>query len=150
MACPQVRLDRNTAELVQFTGDGQDITDTRFAVSLEGYGGECEYDDEAVTVVLVPQFVVERGPAAPDGQAQGSFEYFVAIPSYYPDPAGKEVFPVSFRFPDPVTPRMRLRDEPVTLTLPREPGESLAMEEIYLGLQLSPAQLEYNRRRAGR
>lgn len=145
-ACPTVRLDRDTAAATQFTGGGQDITDTAFRVELLGYGGDCEYDDEDVTVTLVPQFGIERGPAAPAGAARGSFEYFVAIPSFYPSPAGKQVFPLGFTFPDPVTPRIIIRDEPVTITIPRAPGESLADEEIFLGLQLSPAQLDFNRR----
>lgn len=72
----------------------------------------------------------------------------MAIPSYYPNPAGKQVFPLRFQFADPVTPVMVVRDAPVTLTLPRAPGESLEDEDIYLGLQLTPEQLQRNRERA--
>lgn len=143
--CPQVRIDRMTAQAVTFQGSGRDITDMVHKVDLAGFVGDCEYEDEAVVVSLQPGFTVEKGPAAGTGMPEGTFQYFVAIPQYFPSPAAKEVFGLGFRFPDPVTPRMRISDEPVTLTLPRQPGESLAGMEIYLGLQLTPEQLEYNR-----
>ncbi|MCA1941442.1 MAG: hypothetical protein LDL26_10625 [Caenispirillum bisanense] len=142
--CPQVRIDRMTAQAVTFQGEGRDITDMLHKVDLAGYQGECDYQEDQVVLALVPGFTVEKGPAA-GSAAEGSFQYFVAIPSYYPSPAAKEVFGVTFQFPDPVTPRMRVADAPVTLTLPRKPGESLEGLEIYLGLQLTPEQLQYNR-----
>ncbi|WP_404381437.1 hypothetical protein [Caenispirillum salinarum] len=146
--CPTVRIDRDTAQLVQYAGQGRDITDMTYAIEIQGYGGACEYEDDEVIVQIVPQFLVERGPAAPEGTAPGTFSYFVAIPSYYPNPAGKQVFPLRFAFADPVTPVMAVRDDPITLTLPRDPGESLADEDIYIGLQLTPEQLQRNRERA--
>lgn len=146
--CPTVRLDRDTVRAVQYEGQGRDITDMTYTIEIMGYGGSCEYEDDRVVVQIVPQFSVERGPAAAQGTAPGSFDYFVAIPSYYPDPAGKQIFPLNFEFGDAVTPLMVLRDEPVTLALPRDPGESLEDENIYLGLQLTPEQLHRNRLQA--
>lgn len=146
--CPTVRLDRDTIRMEQFAGQGRDITDMTYAIEIQGYGGACEYEDDAVIVQIVPQFMVERGPAAPEGTAPGTFSYFVAIPSYYPNPAGKQVLPLRFEFGDAVTPVMVVRDDPVTLTLPRAPGESLADEDIYIGLQLTPEQLQRNRERS--
>lgn len=143
--CPEVRIDRMTAQAVQFQGQGRDITDMLHKVDLAGYVGECDYQDDQVILTIQPGFIVEKGPAAGSGDASGTFQYFVAIPAYYPSPAAKEVFGLGFQFPDPVTPRMQLTDEPVTLTLPRQPGESLAGLDIYVGLQLTPDQLDYNR-----
>lgn len=143
--CPTVRLDRMTSQAVTFQGEGRDITDMRHKVEVAGYLGECEYRDDAMVLTLTPGFTVEKGPAAGNGLVEGTFEYFVAIPQYYPSPAAKEVFGLGFQFPDPVTPRIRITDEPLTLTLPRKGGESLEAVDIYLGLQLTADQLRYNR-----
>lgn len=143
--CPDVRLDRMTSQATAFQGEGRDITDMVHKVDVAGYVGDCTYEDDQVILSIRPGFTVERGPAAGTGIAQGTFQYFVAIPKYYPSPAAKAVFGLGFEFPDPVTPRIRVADEAVTLTLPRQPGESLADLEVYLGLQLTPDQLQYNR-----
>ncbi|GAA0595736.1 hypothetical protein [Caenispirillum bisanense] len=143
--CPTVRLDRMTSQAVTFRGEGRDITDMVHKIDVAGYLGECEYRPTEVILTLTPGFTVEKGPAAGDGLVQGTFQYFVAIPQYYPSPAAKEVFGLGFQFPDPVTPRVRIADEPLTLTLPRKGGESLEAVDIYLGLQLTADQLRYNR-----
>lgn len=95
--CPTVRLDRDTTRMEVFVGEGRDITDMAYMIEIQGYGGTCAYEDDEVIVELIPQFTVERGPAAPEGAASGMFAYFVAVPSYYPDPAGKQVFPFASR-----------------------------------------------------
>ena len=84
--CPTVRLDRDTVQAVQYAGQGRDITDMTYSIELQGYAGTCQYEDEQVVVQVVPQFVIERGPAAPEGASTGQFDYFLAIPSYYPNP----------------------------------------------------------------
>lgn len=84
--CPTVRLDRDTVQAVQYVGPGRDITDMAFTIELQGYGGNCQYEDEHVIVQVVPQFVIERGPAGARGNIRRSVRLFRGDPQLLPEP----------------------------------------------------------------
>lgn len=141
--CPDVRIDKATARLVQFRGGGRDITDIAHDIRLIGFSGDCVHTDDGVELTLYAEFLARRGPA---GGREGNFDYFVAIPRFAPRPAGKEVLEVDFVYPDVTAPRVRLRDEEVRILIPVPEGESPSAYPVYLGLQLTRDQLDYNRR----
>ncbi|SDH82042.1 hypothetical protein [Roseospirillum parvum] len=140
--CPDVRIDKTTARVVQFKGSGRDVTDIAHDIRLIGFSGECQHTDEGVELTFHAEFLARRGPA---GGREGSFRYFVAIPRFAPRPSGKEVLDVDFVYPDVTAPRVRLRDEEVRILIPVPETQSPSQYPIYLGLQLSPDQLQYNR-----
>ncbi|MBE1236252.1 hypothetical protein IHV25_01095 [Phaeovibrio sulfidiphilus] len=148
-ACPHVRIDAATAQLVQFgPGPGRDVTDERLSARVLVPEGGCAYDSSGVTVDMNVSFQLELGPAARDGR-EAAFEYFVAIPEFYPSEAAKQVYPVSVRFPDSVD-RIVYRDERVEVRLPLEAGEDASGLDIYVGLQLTEGELRYNQARSAR
>jgi hypothetical protein len=140
--CPKIFLATETSGLTRFRpGPGRDIPDVAFEVDLQGYSGSCKYEKNKLTVQLNVDFSVARGPA---GGKDAKFEYFVAIPKLYPNTAGKSEFDVAYVFP-PGTGRGQFRDE-IEVDVPLADRNSGPSNEIYIGLQLTPDELEYNRR----
>lgn len=145
-ACPKIFLATETSNLIRFRpGDGRDITDVQFEAEMLGYSGSCKYDKNKLTIELNVDFAVTRGPA---GGREAKFDYFVAVPKLYPDPAGKQDFDVVFQFP-PNARRGQFRDE-IVLDFPLADRNTGPSNEIYVGLQLTSGELEYNRKRRER
>lgn len=148
--CPQVRIDRDTAKLTRFKGSGTDVTDTLIDAEITGYTGTCEVKADAreIQMALNVTFAATVGPATPveaDGTRKQSFRYFVALPDFYPHPAGKQVFQTEIVFPPNVN-QVRYRDAEVTLKIPLTKSVSSGDVRVYLGMQLDRDQLEFNRR----
>lgn len=142
--CPEFLIVGQGGELIKFVaGPGRDLTDVLFETKIVDFAGSCEHDDDTVSVTMSIDFSIERGPANRDRRA--GFEYFVAIPKFYPAPQGKRVLPVRIEFKGNQT-RIVFRDE-LELEIPLQPGEVGADYEVFLGFQLTPDELEYNRRR---
>ncbi|ABC23847.1 conserved hypothetical protein [Rhodospirillum rubrum ATCC 11170] len=140
--CPEVRIDAATADLTRFrAGPGRDVTDITLTGEVAGFEGTCSYDKTGVTVEMFLSFALELGPAA-SGRA-ADFEYFVALPSFFPSPAAKKTYTASVVFPDNVN-RVRFRDEKVVIRLPLKEDENAAGEQVYAGFQLTRDELRYN------
>jgi hypothetical protein len=146
--CPHFLLLGDADTLTDFRpGPGRDVTDVDTRAAIANFQGKCDYvDDDMVEVQLLIDFVVQRGPANESGEA--AFRYFVAIPRFHPEPAGKKIFDVKLKFEDRRT-RLGYRDE-IYLEFPIGPSEVGASYEVYMGFQLTTEQLEYNRRRVKR
>jgi len=143
--CPPVRIDKAASTLTTFRpGGGRDLTDVALEAELVGFQGACKYDDDdsAVEVEVTLAFAASLGPGAQSRNQ--TFQYFVAVPRYFPNPVGKKVFDAPLVFPDN-TDRIRYVGEELRLRLPLDLGESGAAYPVYLGFQLTPEQLEYNR-----
>ncbi len=142
LPCPKVFLTENTSHLTRFRpGKGRDITDIAFQADMPGYTGSCSYDEKKLTVDLNVAFDVRRGPA--DQTRKVAFQYFVAIPKLFPSPTGKRIFDVGFAF-QPNQGRTRFNDE-IEIDLPLAKQTDGPSYEIYLGFQLTPEELAYNR-----
>jgi hypothetical protein len=144
--CPKVFLASEISTLTRFRpGSGRDLTDVAFQVELLGYSGACKYDKNGLTVTLNVNFAVARGPA---GGREARFEYFVAIPKLYPSSAAKREFDVAYKFPENAA-RGDFKDE-VEIAVPLANRTNGPSNEIYIGLQLSADELEYNRKQRER
>lgn len=150
--CPQVKIDRNTAKLTVFRdGPGRDLTDVVYTAEIADYNGDCTFektkDKQTVNMRMKVLFAITKGPA--ETSATNKLEYFVAIPSFYPSPAAKQVMPMEFKYPDGNISTMMVRDEEVRLTLPLKDTKTKDMP-VYVGFQLTQDQLNYNRRQNSR
>ncbi len=140
--CPKVFLTENTSHLTRFRpGPGRDITDIDYQAEITGYTGSCAYEKDKLSVALNLAFDVTRGPA--NRTRRVAFDYFVAIPKVYPAKAGKRVFDVAFAF-QPNQSRASFGDE-IEIDVPLHKMEEGPSYEIYVGFQLTPEQLDYNR-----
>jgi len=141
--CPPFHVAANTDHLTQFRpGPGHDLTDVRFAVDLAQAKGVCEFQGNTAKLTLTLGFDVARGPANAGNSAD--FSYFVAIPSYYPKPQAKAVFPLRAIFPENAS-KVRVVDDNITIDLPLAPDQDAAKIDVYVGVQLDQSQLEFNR-----
>lgn len=138
--CPPVRIDNATAALVKFKdGAAQDMNNMEFRAEVVGYKGECVFKDDRVELSMDIDFAVETGPAATGAT---KVPYFVAIPQFFPRPEGKNV--LEFTVPAKGG-SQRIRESNVRAVIPLKKDEPAVSYDIYIGLQLTPAQLEYNR-----
>ena len=148
--CPKILIDRDTAKATRFVGNGTDLTDMLVETEIQSYTGECvvDKDDQVVKMSLNVVFQATVGPAAkplPDGTRNAKFAYFVALPDFFPHPAGKQVFQTEVSFPPNVN-TVRYRDAEVTLTIPFSKTVGSGDLRVYVGMQLDPKQLEFNRK----
>jgi len=147
--CPPVLVLKDAASMVRYQpGPGRDITDVLFRADIVDFLGLCKYNRKRteVDIDLSVVFDVRRGPA--DRTRKSTFDYFVAIPRFHPAPQGKQVFPTTVSFEGNRT-RLRYRDK-VKLAIPLDPKRSRDDYAVYLGFQLTPEEIEANRRRQGR
>jgi hypothetical protein len=148
--CPRVSVLADAARLTRFRqGPGRDVTDVQLQAEFARYTGSCKYDrdDKKMTISLEVAIDAQRGPAAQGRQAELS--YFIAIPTFYPKPEAKVVLPVAITFPDDQD-RVRYTDSEIEIVIPIARLADLAQYEVFVGLQLSPDELDYNRRDKGK
>jgi hypothetical protein len=144
--CPKVFMSSDISTLTRFRpGGGRDLTDVEFQTELLGYEGSCKYEKNKVTINLAVGFGVSRGPAA---GREAQFEYFVAIPKLYPSKAAKVDFDVAYPYPAGQA-RGEFKDE-VEIDMPFTDRSTVLSNEIYIGLQLTAEELEYNRKQRER
>lgn len=146
--CPQVRVLGDAEQITVFRdGPGRDVLDIEYEAQIIQLAGECIYrKDGTISITFAPAFRVSLGAADTDRQAE--FEYFVAIIRRADNTVlNKAVFNLAVSAP-PGQSQLRFRDGEVDLSIPLREGENGAAFQVLLGLQLTEAQLEYNRRQA--
>lgn len=151
-ACPTVIIVKDTADLTTFRpGPGRDLTDVVIDARLARFDGSCETDLEndrsgQVNVDLQLIFELIRGPA--NKTREGEFSYYVAIAARDGTILAKKVFNTGFEFEGN---RNRIGGiEELTQEIPLRPGQLGEDFDIFVGFQLNPDQLDYNRAKLGR
>lgn len=144
--CPEIRIDSNTSTLTKFKpGEGRDITDVMYQAEIISFEGNCRFDDDGVEAVMDIEMMVSGGPAV-EPESIDLF-YFVAIPRFFPEPAGKKIFSRQYKIPTGGPRRERLTESNVRIFIPLEDKLTAAGYDVYLGFQLTDEQLQYNRQR---
>lgn len=152
--CPRISVLGNAEMLTKFAiGTGRDLTDVDHEVRIVDIRYGCTYtedetDQPILAVAVAPVFTADRGPANSDRQAR--FTYFVAIADPQRAILNKQMFDLQVSFPGN---RSRVTvspdDPPVTIDIPPVAGRLGPDYHVFVGLQLTPDELEYNRRRRG-
>ena len=149
-ACPKVQLLKDTDTITTYrSGPGRDITDIRYEADLKGFKGECEYIGKdgvysSVKVTLKIGFDISRGPA--EKSRVIDVQYFIAMPEFFPKPQGRQVFTARATFP-PNRNTMRIVDDDVEISSPITKTRKGPSSKIYIGFQLTPEQLKFNRQK---
>ena len=151
-ACPHIIIVKDTAELTTFRpGPGRDLTDVVLDARIDRFNGSCETDLEKdrsgqVGVDLQLFFEATRGPA--NDTRKGNFNYYVAIADRSGAILAKQVFDTEFEFEGN---RNRIGGvEELTQKIPLRTGELGEDFDIFIGFQLNPEQLDYNRAKRAR
>ena len=146
-ACPQPSIPRDLNDLTRFRGAGRDLTDTVLDARITGLSGKCERNGtDAVLTTVSVGIELTRGPAAASRTAE--LAYFVAV-SEGERILDKRVFNLRAEFPSN-TDRLRLSGDDVELRLPVSATKTAAAYRVSVGFQLTPAEIEVNRRRGRR
>jgi len=151
LPCPQIKIDRDLVQVTQYRDGGTDLTDMISEAEILGYSGECDVDRETnvVDMNIIVSFKASLGPAAApageDGMRKASFDYFIALPDFYPHPAGKQVFTAEIGFPNNMN-QVRFRDAQISLRIPLAKDMNSGDAQVFLGMQVTKEQLEFNRR----
>ena len=147
--CPKVLLLKNANSITYFRPTPtQDFTDILATIEIVDFTGECSYNKKRTkaTIRIKLIFEIKRGPA--DKKKETSFQYFVAIPKFHPAPKGKGIFPLRAKFKGNQT-RIKLLDE-ISVEIPMTKNHKVDQYSVYIGLQVTPQQLKYNRLQSDR
>lgn len=142
--CPSVRIDNTTAALTKFRDDGgRDLNSVEYEVRLLGYKGICKFGKTGVDVNLDLTMEIASGPAATRGRVP--IYYFVALPQFFPEADGKRIMTVTHTLEPGTGRKARIQEDGVHVFIPLGKEEPAAAYDVYVGLQLTSDQLEYNR-----
>lgn len=152
--CPSAKVMGEPSELTRFRdGPGRDPTDILFEAAFSRVAGECSYDADGgdIELELTVIFDLLRGQASSDGAA--SLSYFVAVAErgkdIGPQPVihARQAFGIKTAFAE-TRKSMRYTDV-LEITIPRPDARSVRSYVLYLGFELTPAELAYNKRKLG-
>ena len=139
--CPAIVPVADAAQMVRFNGQGRDLTDVIFEAKIENYQLTCEYSDNVIESRMLLQILAARGPADRDRVA--NLKYFVAIATRDQQIGAREEFELAVPFEGNRT--RVIASEELTPRIPLKAGENGDNYLIYIGLSVTPEELQYNR-----
>jgi len=138
--CPTVGVVQGAGQLTRFVGS--DLTDVEFEAQVGNLVAECEFDSDSRTgsIDLDIMFRTQRGPAS--AATEHEFGYFVAVVDPEGDVAARTPFSVRVAFDGNRT--EVAKPERLALDIPVRENTSLRAYRIYVGMQLTKTQFDYN------
>lgn len=148
LPCPAVIVEPDLAYKTEFAGSGRDLSDIAYEAKVEmPLGPLCWYsrdqDKKYIRTAMKVQFDVARGPKFAGGKA--SFKYFVAVTGPGGTPLSKQLFDVDVDFSKGQVRNFTV-DEIDPIKIFPKPNENGDYYRIYVGLDLTKDQLDYNKR----
>jgi len=140
--CPRAVVGENAGRLTRFSGAGKDPANIVFEAEIADLAGSCVYDDDSIEVDLQIQLVAGRGPAGTDDTAK--FNYFVAVARTDKTILSRDAFDTVIELPGNQTRNQTV--EELEQTIPLAKGESGADLVIVVGFEMTPEELEFNRK----
>jgi hypothetical protein len=142
--CPNTAILEGPGELVRFTaGSASAPNDVSFRTKMKMVSGTCDVDEKNISMELYIAMETLRGPANTKGEAQ--FAYFVAILDKDKKILTRTKFPMIAKFKRDET-KLEFT-EPVTVTIPRKKNTLPEDYMVYMGFEMTPEELAYNRNR---
>lgn len=141
LACPKVSIIRDLSEVTVLRPGGRDLTDLESRAALADFAGNCEYTSTGVTVNVNVFLIAERGPAMKGDSAK--YQYFVALAKPDDSIVSKVYFDTDVTFPAG-QPRAGSKEE-LAPKIPLPKDANAKDWKVYLGFQLTPEQLAFNR-----
>jgi hypothetical protein len=146
--CPAVIVQRNLGYMTQFAGNGQDLSDIAFEAKVDMTSQPvCWYskdeDPPYIRTALQVQLAATRGPKFTGDKA--SFKYFIAVTGPAGERLKKEVFDVDVDFSKGQVQNFTVDQIDPIMVFPKA-NENGDFYRIYIGLDLTKDQLDYNKR----
>ncbi len=145
--CPDISILTEAARLTRFQeGSMGDLTDVLYEGEIREIEGDCSWAGDVVIVDLELEFVTARGPAYQGKDPE--INYFVGVTDRRRVVISKENLRTTPKIPagaNATAWREKLKQR-----IPLAPGKNGGDYSVFVGFQLSHAELEYNRRWYGR
>lgn len=147
--CPKVRVVQDASYLTRFVGESEDLTNTSFEARIARSNSICYYEEDlsAGTTVIRSEvkieFAASRGPNNPDSAAR--FRYRIGVTG----PGGK-LLPgqqlLDVEIPFSASRVQGVAQDEVYVYTPIQQGENGDFYRVWISLEVTPKELEYNRR----
>ena len=154
LSCPNITLLEDTRTLTRMASGSAGVA---FEAEIAQAVGTCDYDLDNDTKTgtldakITATFNLTRSGALPTNAV--SFDYYVAITDPYGEVLNKATFSVPTAF-EPGLNRVSVEDDPVRLSIPLKTASVTTRANkkfhIIVGFQLSPNELDYNRKKPRR
>lgn len=145
-ACPNVAVLEAPGELTRFAeGKMGTLHDLLFQARLDVSDAFCEITEKATFVTAKAKLKVARGPAEKKGEIPLTF--FVAVLDPKKQVILREAFPLIIQL-KPNESSFEYEDS-FTIQIDRKEGIDPSNYSVYGGFEMTPAELEYSRRRHG-
>jgi len=145
--CPAVLVQKELGYMTQFGANGQDLSDIAYEAHIDTFSTYCVYssdqDPNYIRTAIKLQLAATRGPKFSGDKA--SFKYFVAVTGPGGERLKKDVFDVDVDFSKGQVSNITI-DEIDPIKVFPKPNENGDFYRIYIGLDLSKDQLDYNKR----
>lgn len=146
LACPGVQVLKTLGEFVRFKpGPGRDLTDVATEAWIERVDGACELENGEYIVDLSIGIVTSRGPA--NRTASTDLKYFVAVANRQEVILQRQAFQAIAPFGSFQSATF---NDKIELRIPAQKEAAGDAFTIFVGFELSPDELRYNRRKSGR
>jgi hypothetical protein len=140
LVCPVSFVAPDTDKEAVFKPGGTTLNDVRYGVQITGINSKCQRADKGLIVdTQVRFFLIANDPS----MRAGSFDYFVSVVDGQQNILTKQDYTMPFEF-DPRQRSMERQDELIENLPLFNPGTG-GNYAILVGLQLTPAQFEFNR-----
>jgi len=145
--CPQTAILEDAGQIVRFQpGSERSPADLLFNLRIRTFSGTCDVDEKEIALDLKIAMEALRGPANEKGEAE--FAYFVAVLGRDKKILVRQKFPMIVKYDTRET-EIKF-DHEVTVTIPRRKNDSTSDYLVYMGYEMTPDELAYNRRRLER
>lgn len=143
--CPAVGILQETENITLVRGTGADLTDVILKAEMGRVVSKCTYNtsDSTITVDLAFDGIAELGPAA--NSREFTLQTFVAVTRRYSAFDKKQIYNVPVVF-EAGQRQMRFVQSVDGTVLPYGENADGRIYQILIGFQLTPEQLQYNRR----
>ncbi|MFK7867424.1 MAG: hypothetical protein AB8B77_08300 [Alphaproteobacteria bacterium] len=143
LICPQILIPKYTENLVKFAPDalGTDITDIDFEAGVGYLSGECTINQNLIVMNFPVLVEARKGAANVDNIARTTL--FAAVMNNRRERLTQIALPyiLQFRNNNPVA----SLSDPITIEIPKRPNQTGNDFVIYLGIELQPQEIAYNR-----
>jgi hypothetical protein len=140
LVCPATFIAPDTDKMAVFKPGGSAMSDVSYGVEISKFQSKCDRADKGISVDTQISFRLVSNDRS---LRSGAFEYFVSIVDGYHNILAKKTYSVPFEF-DARLHDMNKQDD-VSENLPLLDVGTANNYAIVIGLQLTEAQLQFNR-----
>jgi len=147
--CPIVKVVQDAAYLTRFAGEAEDLAETSFEARIGRSKSFCTYvmntetGETTIRSEISIEFAASRGPKNPDSAA--AFKYQVGVTG-----PGNQLLPgqqlLDVQIPFSASKVQNVVQDQVFVYTPLKKGETGDFYRIWLSLEVTPKELDYNRR----